>query len=207
MYKSSGTAVAPSTGTGLIAVRISSPGITSVSQAAAAWRAFCATPASATIIATPTIRAPTVSAVLPRSRVSAPRASRSSGTSNTLNGTPASLPSGPSTNGDAIVHARRRPYTSSARTSAGSPTRDGQARRPATAMAANTTASQRRRARMAGPCSGRERRASIGEIRPARQAGSSAAATVTSTPMAIARTTAASGTSTASTGTPATERT
>ena len=98
-----------SSGTGVIDVRISSPGITSPSQAVAAWRAFWATPPTATIIARPIVRAPTVRAVRLGSRVMAPLARRSSARRTRANGSPAIRPRGRNRNGDSTVTSRSTP--------------------------------------------------------------------------------------------------
>ena len=75
-----------------MAVRISSPGTTSASQAVAADRALTATAPRATTIARPTTSAPTVVVVRAGSRAIAARASRSSRRSTPENGRPATRP-------------------------------------------------------------------------------------------------------------------
>ena len=88
---------------------ISSPGTTSVSQAVAARRSLWPTAASATIIASPIVSEPTVSAVRLGSRMSAPRASRSSARSTSANGMPTSRARNGRMNGDSSVASSSRP--------------------------------------------------------------------------------------------------
>ena len=94
---------------GRIDVAITSPGTTPAIHAVAARRASWATPPRATIIARPTVSAPTVSVVRLRSRTSEPRVSRTAPGATNRNGIAASGPSGPSRNGVSSVATRRMP--------------------------------------------------------------------------------------------------
>ena len=95
---------------GRIEVTTSSPGMTSAIQPAAAARACCPTPPSATIIARPMVSPPTVSAVRLRSRTTEPRASRSSRRRRTANGRPPAIRATTgSTNGMSRVATSRTP--------------------------------------------------------------------------------------------------
>ena len=171
---------------GKIEVSTSSPGTTSAIQALAASRAFCPTPPRATIIASPIVSAPTVSAARLRSRNSDARASRSSNRTNSANGDPAIRAIAGRMNGTTRATKSRTPYTRRARTTAVSSAPRGRMSRPATPTSANTAMSQRSRARRAVGRSRRALSASTGEMRPARRAGSIAAASVTTMPIASA---------------------
>ena len=94
--------------TGLMELRSSLPGIVSVNQLEPILRTCCDAVPRATTIATPTTRAPAVSAVRLRSRDSELRASRSS-LRKIRSGKPATRPSGPISRGTSITETSRRP--------------------------------------------------------------------------------------------------
>ena len=179
---------------GRIDVATTSPGMTSAIQAPAATRAFWLTAPSATTAASPTASGPMVRIARLRSRVSDPRASRSSRRNSRANGAPAARVERPQDDrqeqrgdeqdrvddersNDARIADAARPDQQSG---------DGhRRRRRPPASRAGRDARSRPRSGPSGPRSG--------EMLPARRAGPSAAASVTTTPTTTAATKAETG--------------
>ena len=163
-----GTAVSVSTTgssgpIGRIELTISSPGMTSSSQANADARAACADQPSATTIASPMASEPSVSVVRLRSRASEPRASRSSRRRNRVTGTPSSRAIGRRTNGETRVASEQDRVDGNRALGCLPATTGGQ-----TSIASAATATKMTRSTSGDRVAVRAGRTGCGGLRPAR---------------------------------------